>query len=113
MAHAAPSRSDNILKQGYLKRSISSPDFLMSASKQLAINLKQVYSVSSNPITYLHKFLVSDFLYSTERTSMLKARVFPNYKNMIRIIHFALSLLLTHVVYTKTNIIMCDRQWFT
>ena len=26
---------------------------------------------------------------------------------------FALSLLLTHVVYRKTNIIMCDRQWFT
>ena len=26
---------------------------------------------------------------------------------------FALSLLLTHVVYMKTNIIMCDRQWFT
>ena len=44
---------------------------------------------------------------------MLKARVFPNYKNMIRVFDFALSLLLTQVVYMKTNIIMCDRQWFT
>ena len=26
---------------------------------------------------------------------------------------FALSLLLTHVVYMKINITMCDRQWFT
>lgn len=43
MAHAASSRSDNILKQGYLKRSTSSPDFLMSASKQLCVNLKQKF----------------------------------------------------------------------
>lgn len=41
MAHAAASRTENVLKQGYLKRSPSSPDFLMSASKQLALNLKQ------------------------------------------------------------------------
>ena len=27
-----------------------------------------------------------------KRTSMLKARVFPNYKNMIRIIHFCIVL---------------------
>ena len=26
---------------------------------------------------------------------------------------FALSLLLTYEVYMKTNIIICDRQWFT
>ena len=31
-------------------------------------------------------------------------------KNMIRSFDFALSLLLTNVVYMKT---MCDRQWFT
>lgn len=43
MAHAAAPRSENILKQGYLKRSLSSPDFLISASKQLAISLKQKF----------------------------------------------------------------------
>lgn len=43
MAHAAAPRSENILKQGYLKKSLSSPDFLISASKQLAINLKQKF----------------------------------------------------------------------
>ena len=40
---------------------------------------------------------------------MFEARVFPNYKGMIRIICIALSLLLTH----ETYIIMFDRQWFT
>ena len=27
--------------------------------------------------------------------------------------NFALSLLLAHLIYMKTNIIVCDRQWFT
>ena len=38
----------------------------------------------------------STALWPSTRTSMLKARVFSNYKNMIGII---LSLLLTHIVY--------------
>ena len=42
---------------------------------------------------------------------MFKARVFPNYKNILsESFDFALSLMLTHVVYMKIIIIMCDRQ---
>jgi len=42
---ATAGASENILKQGYLKKSVQSSDPIPSASKQIARNIKQVSDV--------------------------------------------------------------------
>ena len=97
-------KNSNVLVQKY---GLSSGVFpFRSRTAELQVT---EYSVCESGTSSRSIFIVRKY----GRTSMLKARVFPNYKNMIESFDFALSLLLTHVVYMKTNIIMCDRQWFT
>ena len=46
------------------------------------------------------------------RTSMLKACVFPNYKNMVRIIWFWIVFTVYTCSLHETYIIIFDHQWF-